>query len=264
MKYLIIDGSPDKSSTRTLSEQIKTEIMCVSNSAVFKEVRLSQTDLPFCTGCSQCLNTSRRNCPHSDIVSGIIRKIDWCDGVVLVTSVINMQPAALTKNLIDHFYFLRHRPGFFSKKALVIASDEEKGAKRAVKYLAGTLRSFGFNKCLKMSVNSLRRSGRLDYKTYTLCEKTAKKFHTEVSMKIIHSPSWIQVMDYNRLRRKYRICRNDAETETYNFRYWTEPYRIKKAYDPSVPLPFYKAVFGSIFCGPGKAPEDRSAGVFKE
>ena len=253
MKYLILDASPDKSGAGTLAEQIKTEIICMSNSAVFREVRLSQINLPFCTGCGQCLKTSHELCPHSDIVSDIIRQIEWCDGVILLTAAINMQPAALTKNLTDHLSFLYHRPRFFSKKALVIAAGTQKGTKQTAKYLSDTLRSFGFNKCFRLPENSLGvNSPEANYKIYIHCEKTAKKFHNEVSLKKIHSPSWVQVMNYNLQRGKYRTNKKETEPETYNSRYWTEPYRAKKAYDPSVPLPFYKAVFGRILCGLGK------------
>ncbi|MFA9379956.1 MAG: flavodoxin family protein, partial [Acetanaerobacterium sp.] len=154
MNYLLINGSPHKGNTWVLVEEIKKEIASLSPESAFEEVHLMDLNLPFCTGCSLCFRKGHKHCPHNKIVQNVIDKINWSDGVIFASTTFNMQPTAMTKNLIDHLCFMLHRPCFFTKKALIVSTTAGVGASDAVKYISGTLSGMGFNKCYEFPVTS--------------------------------------------------------------------------------------------------------------
>ena len=253
MNYLIINGSPHKGNTWTLVEQIKNDIATLSVESTFEEIHLIDVNLPFCTGCSLCFRKGHELCPHNKIVRNIIEKIEWSDGVIFATTTYFMQPTALTKNLIDHFCFMTHRPYFFTKKALVVSTTGGIGAKDAVKYIAGWLRGLGFNKCYEFPVVAYSWNAyRLNDKAKLKCAKLAKIFHNDVASKKIHAPRWLILIPYNLFR---GMCLNYVEGTEYEYMdgtHWSNPIRSKSIYDPSVPVPFYKKPFGSLFYIIGK------------
>ena len=166
MNYLLINGSPHKGNTWLIVEQLKKEILSLAPKSNFAELHLSELDLPFCKGCSLCFRKGHEYCPHHNTMKTILDQISWADGVIFATTTFNMQPTALTKNLIDHLCFLLHRPFFFTKKALVVSTTGGVGADKAVQYIAGTLRGLGFNKCYELPVVSS------SWNAYQIEEKT--------------------------------------------------------------------------------------------
>jgi len=253
MKYLIINGSPHKGNTWLLSEQIKKEIMALSHETIFEELHLIDLNLPFCMGCSTCFRKGHEFCPHNNIIQKVIEKINWADGVIFATTTFNMQPTALTKNLIDHLCFMLHRPYFFTKKAIVVSTVGGVGVKQAVKYLAGTLRGLGFNKCYEFPVASYSwNSYILNNKAKNKCKKLAKIFYNDVSSKKLHSPTLLQLIPYNLFRAMSLYYVKGTEYETADGEHWTESARAKKVYDPVIPVPLYKKLFGNIFYFLGK------------
>lgn len=253
MNYLLINGSPHKGNTWLLVEQIKKEIAFVSAKSDFEEIHLSDLKLPFCTGCSLCFRKGCEYCPHSEVMKSIIDKIDWADGIVFSTTTFNMHPTALTKNLIDHLCFMLHRPFFFTKKALVISTTAGVGANKAVKYIAGTLRGIGFNKCYEFPVltyswNAYSINEKMKYK----CAKKAKVFHNDVVSKKMHQPTWLILIPYNLFRGMSLRYAKGSQYEYMDGIHWTDTVRAKSIYDPSIPVPFYKKAFGSLFYFIGK------------
>ncbi len=145
MKYLVVNGSAHKGNTWRLAELLRDIIEQISPESSFEEIQLVDSKLPFCIGCSLCFRKGHQYCPHYNIMRTIIEKIDECDGLIFSVTTFNMQPTALTKNLIDHLCFMLHRPYFFDKKAIVVSTVGAVGGKQAVKYLAGTLKGIGFS-----------------------------------------------------------------------------------------------------------------------
>ena len=265
MKYLMINGSPHKGNTWLLAKQIQKEITALSHEAIFEEIHLTELNLPFCTGCSTCFRKGHQFCPHHSIVQTVIDKINGSDGVIFAMTTFNMQPTALTKNLIDHLCFLLHRPCFFTKKAIVVSTVGGVGVKQAVKYLAGTLGATGFNKCYKLPVVSYSwNSYMLDSKVKEKCKKLAKTFHKDVSSKKIHSPTLLQLIPYNLFRAISLDYVKGAEYETFDGVHWTEPARAKNAYDPAIPLPLYKKLFGNLFYILGKKLSKRITVTYRK
>ena len=233
---------------KSLAEQIKKEIIALSKETTFKEIHLTDLNLPFCKGCSICFRKGHELCPHNIIVQNIIDEIDWSDGVIFTTTTFNMQPTALTKNLIDHLCFMLHRPYFFTKKAIVASTVGGVGARQAVKYLAGTLRALGFNKCYELPVASYSwNSYILNDKVKDKCKKLASVFHKDVSSMKNHPPALLQLIPYNMFRGMSLSYVKGTEYETFDGIHWSEPERAKHVYDPAIPAPPHKKLFGSIF-----------------
>ncbi len=251
--YLIINGSPHRGNTWALVSQIKKTIADLSPESVFEEIELTDLNLPFCTGCSLCFRKGREFCPHHKIMNTVFERIEWCDGLIFATSTFNMHPAALTKNLVDHFCFMLHRPHFFTKKALIISTTAGIGADKAVKYIDGTLRGMGFNKCYQFpaathSWNAYSPDGRMVNK----CGKIAKKFHSDVASMKKHAPRWLILIPYNLFRGMSLGYLKGTEFEYMDGAHWSDPVRTGKVYDSAIPVPFYKIPFGSLFYFIGK------------
>ena len=258
MNYLLINGSPRRGNTWRLAVELKNEIARLSPGSVFDEIHLMDVDLPFCTGCSLCFRKGHGLCPHSKAVQSIIDGIDRADGVIWATTTFNMQPAALTKNLIDHLCFMLHRPYFFTKKAVAVSTVGGVGAKQCVKYLAGTLRGIGFNRCYGFPVASYSWDDfRIDGRTRGKCARLASVFHGDVSSKRLRPPTWLQLIPYNLFRGMSLKYASGAEFETCDGAHWTAPQRSGAAYDPAVPVPFIKRCFGNAFCLLGKLLSSR-------
>lgn len=122
MRILIIDGSPRKGNTWKLTQKVMDILLTYDNTINFTEVHLSDLNLPFCMGCSNCFRVGHKHCPHNQIIQPIIDLIEENDAVIISVSSFQGQPTALMKNFTDHLAFMIHRPRFFTKKALIISS----------------------------------------------------------------------------------------------------------------------------------------------
>jgi len=253
MKYLIINGSPHKGNTWKLVERVKKDISSLPGNSVFAEVHLMDLDLPFCTGCSLCFRKGTEVCPHHEIIDKVIRRIEWADGIIFAVTAFNMQPTALTKNLIDHLCAYLHRPCFFTKKALVISTTAAVGAGKTVNYIEGTLRGIGFNKCYKLAVSSYSWNAyRLNERTRRKCLQTARQFHYDVASRRMHAPKWMILIPYNLFRGMSLHYVKGTEYEYQDGNHWTDPVRRSGIYDRVVKVPFYKKPFGQLFYLMGK------------
>ena len=253
MKYLIINGSSHKGNTWKLAELIRKSIEQISPESSFEEIQLGELELPFCTGCSLWFRKGHQYCPHYSIMKTLIEKIEECDGLIFSVTTFNMQPTAMTKNLIDHFCFMLHRPHFFDKKAIIVSTVGAVGGKQAVKYLAGTLKCMGFNRCYRFPLSSYSWNNyNPDIKAKTKCRKLAFKFHKDVSSRKMLAPSFEVLIPYNLFRGMSIWYAKGTEYETEDGVYWVDPQRAKYTYDKSIPVPLIKKIFGYIFYHLGK------------
>jgi len=253
MKYLLINGSSHKGNTWKLVELIKNSLQNCSSEATFDEIHLADLHLPFCCGCSLCFRKGHTLCPHNGIMQKVINDIDHSDGVIFATTTFNMRETALMKNFLDHLCFMIHRPHFFHSKAIVITTTGGVGAKYAAKGVASTLKAIGFNRCYLLASASFSWN---DYKpnekARKKCDALAIRFHKDVSSGKMHSPSLGLLIPYNLFRGMSLAYVKGTEYETEDGVYWTDPQRVRKVYDCSVPVPYYKKAFGSLFYCLGK------------
>jgi len=146
-----------------------------------------------------------------------------------------------------------HRPYFFSKKAIVISSVGAVGCNQAVKYLAGTLKGIGFNRCYRFPFSSYSWNDlNPDDKAKIKCKQWAIKFHNDVSSRKMHPPSFPEMIPYNLFRGMSIWYAKGMEYETEDGVYWLGHQRARYTYDKSIPVPIFKKMFGQIFYYIGK------------
>lgn len=253
MKYLFINGSPHKGNTWKLAESVKSTLSSLDGNASFEEIHLSQLNLPFCTGCSNCFRLGHEKCPHFDKVGAVISAIDNADGVIFASTTYNMSETSLLRNLFDHLCFMLHRPYFFKSKALVLTTTGGVGGKSAAKSICSKLTGIGFNRCYFYTTASFSwNCYKPTPKTITALSKIAKKFHEDVSSEKLHSPTTLSLIPYNLFRGMSLAYTKGSEYATFDGDYWTQDIRKNTIYDASVKVPFYKKPFGHLFYVIGK------------
>lgn len=253
MKYLIVNGSPHKENTWKVVLRVKKYLLQWDESAQFEELHLAELKIPFCCGCSLCFRKGGEYCPHYSIIEKVTDAMDHADGVIVASTTYNMRETALLKNFFDHLCYLIHRPQYFQSKALVITTTGGVGDKQACKSVAGTLRAIGFNSCYTLPLKSLSWNAYTpDEKAEKKCRKAAYRFYKDVSSKKLHFVRADLLIPYNLFRGMSLSYVKGTEFETEDGNYWTDPMRINRVYDHSVPVFFLTRFIGHIFYLIGK------------
>jgi len=65
----------------------------------------------------------------------LIQKINAADGLILASPVYSHMVSALMKNLFDRFGYYAHRPEFFNKYAMSVATCSGYGGEHASHYM---------------------------------------------------------------------------------------------------------------------------------
>lgn len=195
----------------------------------------------------------------------IIDKIDESDGMIFAMTTFNMQPNALTKNLIDHLCYMLHRPQFFKNKAIVVTTVGGVGGNSAATYLTGWLKGIGFNYCYKLSIATYSWNNYIsDKKTKIKCKRLAEKFHSDVSSKKMHTPTFAVLIPYNLFRGMSIGYVKGTEYETQDGVYWINQLRSKCTYDPLITVPLHKKAFGNAFYIIGKTVSKFTTVTYKK
>lgn len=143
MRILIINGGPHKGNTWRLAEIVREIFYNFDKTIIFEEIHLSDIDLPFCTGCSNCFRKGHVTCPHNKIIQPIMDKIEESDAVIFSVPCFQGHLPGILKNFTDHMAFMLHRPRYFTKKALIISTTGGVSADSTTKALAATLPGWG-------------------------------------------------------------------------------------------------------------------------
>ena len=235
MKYLIINGSPRKKNTWSMVKQAKTNL---GEDAEFEEVQLIKEKIPMCNGCFKCILEGEENCPHQEIISPIIEKILWADGIIITSPVYAMNVTGLLKNFLDHTAYFYHRPQFFDKKALVIVSTAGAGQKKVANYIDETLRHWGFNRIYKITYAF---GGKEEINADEI-NKASQQFHKDVSSKKLHSPKFGDIIFYN----VWRAMASKGEGMKKDKEYWESTGLVNHEFAPNIELGILKKTFGKI------------------
>lgn len=141
MKILAICGSPRKGNTYSILRSIQENYPELD----VKLLKLSEMNFEFCKGCYVCVKKGEEKCPVKDDRDLIIREMMDADGVILASPVYSHMVSATMKNFFDRFGFYAHRPQFFQKYAMSIATCHGYGGEYAIEYMEKMLSVFGFN-----------------------------------------------------------------------------------------------------------------------
>jgi len=106
---------------------------------------LNKMNFEMCRGCYLCVLQGEDKCPIKDDRDVIIKEMSDADGVIFASPVYSHMVSAPMKNFFDRFGFYAHRPQFFDKYAMTIATCSGYGAEEAIKYSDKMIGVFGFN-----------------------------------------------------------------------------------------------------------------------
>ncbi|ADU26587.1 flavodoxin family protein [Ethanoligenens harbinense] len=265
MKILLLNATPHKGNTWRVMCALRDEIAQADPAVEFEEIHLAGLGLPFCTGCSLCFRQGHRFCPHADILLPLLAKMEAGDGLIFGTTTFNMAPNALAKNLMDHWCFLLHRPHFFRNKAMVVSTTGGVGAGKTVDYTAGTLRAIGYNRCYKLPLASASWN---DYRPSPAAQRKIRHmalcFYKDCVSGCLAPASVLQMIPYNLFRGMSLAYAKGSPYETEDGNHWSDPVRAHMAYDPSVPMPFYKKPLGHLFYLIGRAAGNAVTVTYKK
>jgi Multimeric flavodoxin WrbA len=136
MKILAVIGSPRKGNTYQTVKKIEQIHMRLAE-CEYEYLFLKDLDLGRCAGCFVCISQGEEHCPFKDDRDLIIQKIESADGVILACPNYVSNVPWLTKNFIDRFAFIMHRPKYFNRKfMIVITSGSYMGVKDAMRALS--------------------------------------------------------------------------------------------------------------------------------
>ena len=167
MKILTIMGTAHKGNTRAVVDLFLDEFK--GNNNEFDEVILPNDFQNFCLGCANCILKGEDKCPHYEMVSPIIKKIEEADLIILASPVFVGSCTSGMKALLDHmaYMWLVHRPkkSMFNKVGLIVTSAGGSGVKATVKLLESNLFYWGVPQTFNYGVTTMKMGGNyVDYK----------------------------------------------------------------------------------------------------
>ena len=265
MRYLVMNGSPHKGNTWSVAKSAMEQITKLDPNSSFEEVHLLDLNLPFCIGCSNCFRKGGETCPHNNIMSDMIQKMNWADGIIILSTTFNCRETALLKNFLDHLNYCLHRPLFFTKKALVITTVGGVGGGSTIKSISGTLRCMGVNRCYGIAIRSISWNAYIiTASAQKKIDKIAEKFYKDVSSHKLHYPNTGVLIPYNLFRGMAKNYESGSEFETKDGEYYNDPYRKRHVYDSKVPLLLHQRMIGTMFFLLGKIGSKNMVVTYKK
>ena len=141
IKILAICGSPKRGNTHDILKVLKE-----SNPAIdFKILMLSEYNLMDCVGCYSCVNQGEENCPLKDDRDTILDEMIASDGTIFASPTYARTISALMKKFVERTSYIAHRPVFFGKYAMALATCAGFGADLTCKYLKENFTQCGFS-----------------------------------------------------------------------------------------------------------------------
>lgn len=244
MKVLVIMGSPRKGNTYRAAERIR-EIMQEKVPVEWEYVVLRDLHLEQCRGCASCIVKGEEFCPIKDDVPAVTRNMHDADGVIFASPVYALQVTGLMKVFIDRHSYILHRPRFFGKKALILATAGAVGIHDVLKYLDSVVHMWGFEVAGKVGTLEEFIPGSRNLENDQKLRVAAEVFSAALMRESPPRPGFMDVLIFHGLRATFDEL---AETFPADYAYWTEKGWMgeKARYFVDVPVnPVYHAV-GSI------------------
>lgn len=243
MNICIVHGTLRRRNTFRVTEVIKQRLQ--DKGAVIAEIWLHEVDLTSCSSCYRCFLAGEEFCPSAAGVAAVQDAIAAADGVIVTSPCFSLHVPGHVKTWIDLMSFRFHRPAFFGKRGLVVATTVGQGATAVCRYLADVLGHWGFNRVHKLAVAC--RS--LDYqpapKDEARFRRTADRFWDELNRKQLRRPGWKRLLYFNVWRAMALAGQADLNRD---YRYWDETGLLRQPFAAEVPLhPLQRLLAGGVF-----------------
>ena len=242
MKILVIHGSMRKGNTYALTTEITNRLTEFEN-VTCTEVNVADLNLPFCCSCHLCFGKGEEFCPHYDSLRELQAGLIDCDGVVLSGTTYMWALNAAMKNLLDHLSYNFHRPVFFGKKGMVIATSSGNGEKSVAKYLKTVLGQWGVNGAIVVTQNAKEKKMISPDKINAKLDSAAKRFYEQVLFGKPKSPTFKSIAVHNAFR---AMALSDFAEYERDTQYWKQSGYCDRAY-PIKTAPLKYAVGAMMF-----------------
>ena len=220
MKVLAVMGSPHRGASQALTERIENKLK-EHGDVEFNYLHLKDADLKPCRGCFVCFLKGKEKCPLKDDKESIEKQIDEADGVIFVSPVYSMHVSYLMKLFIDRFSYTFHRPRYFGKYALALATTGNLGLKETLGYLKGVALCWGFEYVDQIGVASPPKPLLPLKAQRDRTDEVVKKFHQAMAEKRPRKLGLIDHLMFHSMRTVYGKFVNISPVPR-DYTYWKE------------------------------------------
>lgn len=204
-----------------------------------KSLYLSELKLPLCDGCGACLSSSEANCPHYAVMSLIQDAMFWADGILFAAPVYAGMICSSMKNLLEHLFYMTHRPMLHGYHIFTLSVGASSGAKQTSRYLSRLFDSYGADTITCASVADRGTGNEIMPRTMERVNASAQDFADIVAMGPKH-PSMRQLRSYNKLRADIQI----DNSESYDSLWWEEEKMNDYPWVPGLPCARPALIYG--------------------
>ena len=239
MKLLIINASPNKEEgyTHRTTEHLRKAFMERGDHQV-EQLFLMDSNLPYCDGCMGCIKNGINTCPVREKTAPIEQAIRRADAIVIGSPVHSFNVSALLKNMIDLFVTEVHRPSFFGKKVVVVATCAGGGQPPVLKYMRNTLSLWGMDVVGRLGT-AASQFKRPDYVAMVEAktDQLVDKLIVAVEKAEDPSPAMIDLISFRVMRTVMEVNREDVLPD---FEYWEERGWMTADYFTDAPRSWWK------------------------
>lgn len=140
IKIVAICGSPHQGNTYEILSFIKDAFPEIELNVLM----LSEFNISDCIGCYSCVNQGEMMCPLKDDRDALIEAMKNADATIFASPTYARTISALMKKFVERTSYIAHRPVFFGKYALALATCAGFGADLTCKYMTENFTQYGF------------------------------------------------------------------------------------------------------------------------
>jgi multimeric flavodoxin WrbA len=245
MKITAVHGSMRKGNTYALTKEILNRFSKISDIEI-TEIFVADLNLPFCCSCHLCFSKGEENCPHYDITRKVKDALVNSDGVILSGTTYMWALNAAMKNFLDHFAHLFHRPEFFGKRGMIVATSAGTGEKNVTKYLKTVMGQWGINGAIIVTQNTKERklmsnNDRLTAKYVKKIDNATERFYSILKSKQQISPSLKNIAVHNSFR---AMSLGEFAESKRDTQFWSRKGFVDKSYP--IKVGFFKSIIGTL------------------
>ena len=232
MKILVVMGSPRKGKTWAAVQKVQ-QAMQLLGPVEFDVLWLKEAKLQPCLGCHICVLRGESKCPLKEDLAEIQTRMLAADGVIFATPVYSQQVSALLKTMIDHFSYLWHRPRFFGKFSMALATGGGQ-FKETLGYIKQVTHAWGFTFASQLGVPHLDAlTPKMSRKVEGEIIEASHRFYRMVEARRVPAPSLYDLMWFRIWRINARALKAENPTD---FAYFTEKGWFEQDYYTGQPV----------------------------
>ena len=232
MRILAICGSPRKGNSYSVLNYIKENYPAID----FKLLMLNEVNLNSCKGCYTCVLLGEEKCPLKDDRDMIVQEMIDVDGIVSASPTYATQVPGILKNFIDRISYFGHRPRFFDKFSMSIATGAGYGIDEPNKYMNKMFSGFGFSVVPSLELQVLPKKIMSEKRKEDNQKKIIKAFDVfidRIKKKKRDKPSNDLVIVFNIFKTVSELCK-DVYKADYEY------YKDKTDYYYDTKISFYQ------------------------